>query len=153
MIEPLYGETTPVSEDRFVEASTAARAVLAVVVIVGLLGFWMSQWASSVPVPPPDASSEEFDRYTRLALLWSWILFGVNVLMAAGFSIYFGRMGLKGIAAGEFPPSGTLVVRRTKIRTGAFAKFSSCLAVVLAVAIWAPVLLLAYGLFLIEHAI
>jgi hypothetical protein len=138
------------NQERYIPASRTAQILLLIMVIIGFLIFAVIHWLSGLPMPPPGSASAALDGYVHTVKQATWILFAVSIPISAAWSYYMARMGYRGLVSKEFPPPGTLVVTRTRIRTGRTAVFSSWLAIVMAVVFWSPVVILWYSLFLID---
>ena len=127
--------------ERFIEASRVAQVVFVAVVFV-VVGFsFATDWLINNWIP--NASIQE------LTVVWDRFLIrllGLMIVCAALSSFYFGRMGFRAIASGEFPPPGTLVWRRTKVIFGSEARRAGWWSIVLAGIGWLPVAAIAVDL-------
>ena len=146
---PLRGDENSVDQERYIEANRTAQILLVALVIIGIIIFAISMWLSGIPVPPEGAGRVLLDRYADSVLLGTWTLLVISVPFSAVWSFYLARMGVKGLACGEFPPPGTLVALRTKVKVGIMARVSNWLALAMAIAFWLPVSILVYSLYLI----
>jgi len=131
-----------VNDERFIEANRTAQVIAVVLVAITL--FAASEWLENLPMSDAEA--------TRTWERFHVVGFGVSVAVAFLWSYYFGRIGFRALASGEFPPPGTLVMRRTKVRFGSLARVSGLLSIALAVMMWLLVALMAYAVYLIEYA-
>ena len=76
------------------------------------------------------------------------ILFGVSVIgfiVALFWVTYFARLGYRAITMRHFPPPGTIVVRRTKVRTGRTATLAGYSALACSGLMSAFAVLVAYA--------
>ena len=131
--------------ERFIEANRVAQAILVAVLLIGIAIFASKELLVNRWLPGAGATLEELTQFLIASLVFC-------VSAAMFWSFYFGRMGFRAIASGEFPPPGTLVVRRTKVRFGLIARVSAWLSIAFALISWLPVALLAYVLYLVERA-
>lgn len=140
------------NDPTFIEPTTKARALFGAWILIGVIGFILSERIADSANFPEGASLQDMEQQLQSLELSMWILFGISVIFIAALSSHLARMGFNGLASHQFPPMGTLVIRRTKIKTGADAALSSWLAIVIAILVWGQVALLAYGLFSFETA-
>jgi hypothetical protein len=138
-----------VDDERYIEASRSAQAILVAVFLVGIVLIPSSEWIVNRFIPGEGAPVEELTRFYERALI---PVIGIGIGLAAAWSFYFGRIGIRAITSGEFPPPGTLVVRRTKVKFGRIARASGWLSIAFAFIMWLPVAIAAYALYLIKHA-
>jgi len=138
-----------VNDERFIEASRVAQAIVLAMIVAGVGFFAASAWLANHWIPDGGASLEEIARIGERFLVAS---LGFGIVAAACWSFYFGRIGFRAIANGEFPPPGTLVVRRTKVKFGSTARVSGWLSIALAIIVWLPLAIAVYALYFIERA-
>jgi len=139
-----------VNQILYLTPSRKAQVLLLLVTLFGFFIFAITQWLSGLPLPASGASREALDNYAHTVSRGTEILLGASIIFAAVWSYYMGRMGIKGLACREFPPPGTSVILKTRIRTGAFAVLSSWLAILIAVSFWLPVIAIIYSLVMID---
>ena len=143
---------TSVSGDRFIEPSRTARRLLTAWVSLGVIVFAMSRWLLSQSIPEANATIAEMNKISERLLVANWVALGITVCMAMVWTFYFGRIGFRALATGEYPPPGTMVVRRTIVKVGLYARISAVLSIVMAVLVWFPVAMQVYVLCFLEHA-
>ncbi len=130
------------NNERFIEANRTAQITAIVVAAIAILA--ASPWLGNLPMSDEEAA-QVWERF-HVAIV------GACVGLAILWSLYFGRIGFSTLATGEFPPPGTLVVRRTKVRFGSVARLAGWLCIGFVLMIWLFVALMAYAVYLIEYA-
>src|SRR6266404_1040641 len=106
------------NDERFLESSRTAQAVSWVMFLLAIGLFAVGEWLSNRQIPDGGEPLQEFTRTSEYFLV-ACLVFVIGV--GAISSVHFGRIGIRSIARGEFPPPGTLVVRRTKVTFGSEA--------------------------------
>ena len=119
-------------DERYAEPSKKAQFVLlAILVLVALVVASLEPTITRL-APSSSASQREFDSGIR-----ELTLIGLGTLVVAFIAsvwgvTYFGRLGFRALKLRTFPPPGTIVVRRTRIRTGAQATLAAYCALAFA---------------------
>lgn len=100
-------------------------------------------------VPAPDASLEEIQAGAELLIVLALCV----TLIASVFGIfwigYFVRLGYRALKHGIYPPPGTVVVRRTRVRIGKEAAVSAYLSIAFAALMVAPLVLARHVIWLL----
>ncbi|MEQ1589662.1 MAG: hypothetical protein ABL902_04835 [Gallionella sp.] len=120
-------------DELYLEPSRKAQIVFLLVIILAALLFASINPFIDYLTPSQGASSEDLKAGARLlaslALVPQVIVFLIMLFWAA----YFGRRGYRTIKFGIFPPVGSIVIWRTKIRTGEQANLEGRTSIFMAV--------------------
>ena len=104
-------------------------------------------------LPAPDASLEEIEAGATLLK----ILADSIILIAIPFGVlwvgYYVHLGYSTLKHGIYPPPGTIVLARTRVRSGRQASVTGYVLVVFAALIMAGLVLAGYGLWLTYSAL
>ncbi len=121
-------------DDKYIEASWIARIICLLIVTIGIgLHFWSSEMVAIDPandyrtLQQLKDSNLEFERLNNFLEIFLSVMF-------LSFSIYFVQIGIRSFRSEEFPPSNSLVIIKTKVMMGKFAKGISCGYLVMGVA-------------------
>jgi hypothetical protein len=101
----------------------------------------------------PNASVQELRAGTRLMTVLVLGMLVVGFIASLFWVTYFSRIGYRALTLGMFPPPGTIVVRRTLVRTGRSAAFAGYGAITFAFLMGLFAILLAYGTWELTHAL
>ena len=140
-------------DERYVEPSKKAQFVL-----LGILLLFALIVASLEPTiarltPPSSASQRELDSAVREITLIGLGTVVVACVTAVWGVTYFARLGFRALKLRTYPPPGTIVVRRTRIRTGAQATLYGYHALAFAGLLSAFTILSAYGAWVLASAL
>lgn len=103
--------------------------------------------------PSTSAPLEELEASGRLLLLLTLGTFVVTFAVGLFWVAYFVRLGYRTLRLGSYPPPGTIVVFRTRIRTGKLAALLGYLSIALAALMVALMVLLGYATWLLTSAL
>lgn len=93
-------------------------------------------------VPAPDASPEEIEAYVESDVAHIITFTIVSSPIGLLWVVYFARLGHQSLRTGVYPPTGTVVVRRTRIRTGKEAVVLGYLSIAFSVLLLASLVLI-----------
>lgn len=117
--------------DRYVEPSRGAGRVLgAAILVVGGVMVFAWTWLY-VFLGAKGASQEALEAKLQTLEIASSVLGGFAALIAAFGALYTGRIGFRTLLHGQYPPHGTTVITRVKIRVGQEARIWGWLSVAL----------------------
>ena len=135
-------------DDLYIEPNRRAQIIVFFVIILAALLFASLSPIVNYLTPSQSAPLEELEAGARhlslLALGTNIVGFIVSLLWV----VYFGRKGYRTLKYGSYPPSGTIVVRRTKILTGRQAIRAGYLSISFAVLMGLFTLLIGYTIWL-----
>jgi hypothetical protein len=103
--------------------------------------------------PSTSAPLEELEAGGKLLVLLALGTFVVAIAVSIFWAAYFARLGYRTLKVGSYPPPGTIVVFRTRIRTGKLAVLSGYLSIAFAALLVAPMVLLGYATWLLTSAL
>jgi hypothetical protein len=142
-----------VDSERYVEPSRKAQIVLlAILVLVALVAASIEPTITRL-APSPSAPQQEVDSGIR-----ELTLVGLGTLVVAFIAsvwgvTYFVRLGFRALKLRTFPPPGTIVLRRTRIRTGAQATLAAYHALAFAGLLSVLTILSAYVAWVLASAL
>jgi hypothetical protein len=130
--------------DQYIQANLKARIVSFGYIVFMILIAMLLMYGLDDAIPQENASQDEL-RQSTASLGQQINIFAVFTLIhAIFFCWYFVRLANSSIRTGKFPPPGTWVIVRTKIRTGKSALVSAYASYFLAVFMWLPVAIPVY---------
>jgi hypothetical protein len=100
-------------------------------------------------VPSISASLEGIEASGRLLLLLALVSHVASFALSLFWIVHLVHAGYRTLKLGRYPPPGTMVVFRTRVRTGKEAAVSGYLSIAFAVLMIAPIALTAYVTWLI----
>jgi len=103
--------------------------------------------------PSTSAPLEELEAGGRLLVLLALGIFIVTIAAGLFWVAYFVRLGYRTLKLGSYPPPGTIVIVRTRIRTGQQAALSGYLSIGLAALMVALLVLLGHATWLLTSAL
>jgi hypothetical protein len=104
-------------------------------------------------VPSISASLEGIEASGRLLLLLALVSHVASFALSLFWIVHLVHAGYRTLKLGSYPPPGTMVVFRTRVRTGKEAAVSGYLSIAFAVLMIAPIALTAYVTWLIMGAL
>jgi hypothetical protein len=140
-------------DDSFLEANRKAQFIvlltflLVVVIVVSLEPLLYRV------VPSISASLEGIEASGRLLLLLALVSHIASFALSLFWIVHLVHVGYLTLKLGSYPPPGTMVVFRTRVRTGKEAAVSGYLSIAFAVLMIAPIALTAYVTWLIMGAL
>lgn len=135
-------------EKEFLEASQNAKRIAVVLLILVIAaGFLLIPWVGSMD-PGDEASMDELARAMQDVKFAGRVIVGSTLLLWAIGAVYFVRLGYRTRKFGQYPPPGTMVFRRTRIRRDADARLIGGLCYGVAIIALIPVAVAAYTQFL-----
>lgn len=129
----------------YIEPSTKARWISAALIglsVLGYLAFQRLLIGDFAPTGNPTQS--DVQELTEALIVTTGATALVSLCISIAGTIYFWRLGRRAIASSQFPPPGTLVVKRTRIATGRLAKIEAWLSMLFGVISWVPTAFFAY---------
>ena len=139
----------PPNVPEYIEPSPKARWILAILVglfLVGYIAFQRLLIGDLAQIENPTES--DVQALTVNLIVTTGLTALVSLFISIVGTMYFWRLGRRAIASSQFPPPGTLAVKRTKISTGRVAKIQAWFSMLLAVILWIPTIFFAYLFFL-----
>ena len=136
-------------DDLYIEPNRRAQIIVFFVIILVALLFASLSPIVNYLTPSQSAPLEELEAGARLLTL---LALGANILgfiISLFWAVYFARKGYRTLKLGSYPPSGTIVVRRTKILTGRQAIRAGYLSISFAVLMALFTLLIGYKIWLL----
>lgn len=140
-------------DDQYIQANGNARLVLAGYVALMLLIAFLLLYGLDRATPPENVSQKVLDQSIESLDQLFNILLIITLIHAVFFCWYFVRLATNSIRTGKFPPPGTWVIVKTKIRIGKRALVSAYATYFLAVFMWLPVAIPLYLKWLLEKFI
>ena len=132
-------------EDLYLEPNLKARktAILCfaafAVLMVSLIAWIQPQ------VPAPNASTEEIEAFLEFVVSFAIVFTIASSPIVLLSALYFARIGQQTLRTGVYPPTGTTVIRRTRIRTGKQAVALGYLSIAFSVLLLASFALVGVG--------
>ena len=126
--------------------------VLLIFVLVGAMVALLEPMIDRI-TPSQSAPLEELEAGARLLGLLALCACVIGFLVSLLWVAYFGRLGYRTLKLGSYPPPGTIVVFRTRVRTGKRAVLSGYLSISLAVLTGLFAVLMFYGIWLLRVAL
>ena len=141
------------TDELYLEPNRRAQVVLLVLLIVGGLSIALIEPLFAYLTPGKSATLEESEGGGRSLMLVSMGTFFVFVILSVLWAAYFARLGYRALKSGSFPPPGTMVIARTRVRTGRVALISGWLSISLGVLFSVSAALLGYFIWLFASAL
>jgi hypothetical protein len=105
-------------DDLYLEPSRKAQTIFLLVIIFAALLFAAINPIINYLTPSQSAPLNELETSARLLTLLALGSHILTFFILLLFGAHFGRRGYRALKQGSYPPSGTIVIWRTKIRTG-----------------------------------
>ena len=138
-------------DDLYIEPNRRAQIIVFFVIILAVLLSASLSPIVNYLTPSESASLEEWEASARFLTL---LALGANIfgfIISFFWAVYFGRKGYRTLKLGSYPPSGTIVVRRSKIRTGRQAIHAGYLSISFTVLMGLFTLLIGYKIWLLTE--
>jgi len=120
-------------DDLYLEPNRRAQIfVLIAIILAAILAASLNPIISYL-TPSQNAPLQEQVAEAKLMLLLALGTNVIAIIVSLFWVVHFGRQGYRALKLGSYPPSGTIVVRRTKIRTGRQAILAGYLSILFAV--------------------
>ncbi|MBU1426944.1 MAG: hypothetical protein KKH12_03715 [Gammaproteobacteria bacterium] len=120
-------------DDLYLEPNRRAQVIVLLAIIFAALLAASLNPIINYLTPSQSAPLQEQVAATRLMLFLALCTNVIAFIIALFWVVHFGRQGYLTLKLGSYPPSGTIVVRRTKVRTGRQAIFAGYLSILFAV--------------------
>jgi hypothetical protein len=136
-------------DDLYIEPNRRAQIIVFFEIILAALLFSSLSPIVNYLTPNQNAPLEELEAGAKLLSL---LALGANIfgfIISLFWVVYFGSKGYRTLKLGSYPPSGTIVVRRTKILTGRQAIHAGYLSISFAVLMGLFTLLIGYKIWLL----
>jgi hypothetical protein len=95
----------------------------------------------------------ELEADARVLLLLTLGTAAVGFVLSVGWIAYFARLGYRTLRLRSYPPPGTVVVFRTRIRSGREAMLAAYASIAFAAVMVLPLVLLSYLTWLLTGAL
>jgi hypothetical protein len=122
-------------DELYLEPNRRAQIIVLLQFVVGALLLVSVYPIINYLTPSPRASLEELEAETRLLRLLTLGIVVIAFIISLFWVRYFGRLGYRALKLEIYPPPGTIVVRRTRVRTGKQAVLAGYLSISFAVLI------------------
>ena len=135
--------------DLYIEPNRRAQIIVFFVITLAALLLASLSPIVNYLTPSQSAPLEEMEAGARLLTL---LALGATIfwfIISLFWVVYFGRKGCRTLKLGSYPPPGTIVVRRTKIRTGRQAISAGYFSISFAVLMGLFTLLIGYKIWLL----
>ena len=140
-------------DELYVEPNRKAQIiVLLIFVLVGTMVASLEPMIDRI-TPSQSAPLEELEAGARLLILLVLGACVIGFIVSLLWVAYFGRLGYRTLKLGSYPPPGTIVVFRTRVRTGKRAVLSGYLSISLAVFIGLFAVLMGYATWRLTSAL
>lgn len=137
-------DTGKMNDESYLQPSRKAQIIVLVVLILMALIVASLEPVLKHVTPGKSATLEELEGGARLLAILGLVTFSVACVVALTGAGYFARLGYRAMKLGSFPPPGTIVVVRTRIRTGKQVLLSGWLSILFGVLMIAPAVILGY---------
>jgi hypothetical protein len=141
------------ADELYLEPNRRAQVIVLSLLVVGGLIIASIEPALNYLTPSKSATLEEVESGGRSLMLFLMGSFFIFVILSLIWAVYFARLGYRALKSGSFPPPGTLVVARTRVRTGRGALISGWLSISLGAVIIVPAAALGYLVWLFASAL
>lgn len=141
------------ADELYLEPSRRAQVIVLSLLIVGGLIVASLEPALNYLTSSKSATLEELESDGRSLTLFFMGIFLIFVILSLMWTAYFARLGYRALKSGCFPPPGTLVVARTRVRTGRGALISGWLSISLGAVFIVPAAALGYLVWLFASAL
>lgn len=129
---------------RYLEPNRKAQITLAAIIVCAAVMFIGIKLFVDSIMPSEDASIKELESAAKLLEALALGTNAIGIIVSLVVAAYFGRLGYRALKTGNFPPLGTIVVRRTMIHTGKKAYIAGSLSIVFALAVVSSGAFVAY---------
>ena len=132
-------------EDLYLEPNREARKT-AILCFAAFALFMVSliAWIQQ-QVPAPNASTKEIETFLEFVASFALLFTIASSPIALLSAFYFFRIGQQTLRTGVYPPTGTTVIRRTRLRTGKQAFALGYLSIAFSVLLLASFALVGVG--------
>ena len=141
------------TEVAHLEPTHRAQIMVLVVLVLTALLVGSLEPLLNYLTPAKTASLEELETSGRSLMLFGLSIFAVGCFLSFFWIVYFARLGYRTLSLRVFPPPGTVVIARTRVRTGNEAQIAGWLAVALGLLMAVPATALGYLMWLFASAL
>ncbi len=129
----------------YIEPSSRARWILAALVGLMVLAYLAFQRLLIGDFSPTENPTDlDVQSLTDALILTTGTTALVSFCISIAATAYLWRLGRRALSSSQFPPPGTLVVKRTRIARGKLAKIEAWLSILLGGILWVAPIFFAY---------
>ncbi len=121
------------ADDLYLEPNRKAQIIFVLVIILGILLFVSVDPILHYLTPSQGAPLEDMKAGVRQLNFLGLGVTTIGLIIQLFWVSYFGRQGFRTLKQGRYPPADTIVIRRTRIRTGKYANLAGYLSIAFAI--------------------
>ena len=140
-------------DELYLEPNRRTQTIVLLMIIFGILLFASIDPMISYLTPSKSAPLADLERGAKLLGLLASLFFVFALVISLIWAAYFGRVGYRSLKLGSYPPSGAIVVLRTRVRTGKQAVIAGYLSILLAVLFGLFTIPMGYAIWLFAVAL
>src|SRR5579859_615648 len=119
-------------DELYLEPNRRAQIVVLLTIVLAALLFASLDPLIKYITPSQSAASDEIKAGATLLLLLNICVNAIAIALSLIWIIYWCRIGYRSLRSGSYPPPGTIVIIRTRVRTGKQALINGWSAILFA---------------------